>query len=588
MNKSSKVLLLIIVDLIMVVVLAISLLLKIGLPYLFVFSVLIISLLTIIFLFKYNNTSIIYWHLFFVYVLRCSVYFLSTDFSVLPFGDPYWDIGVVKTFLQNGNAEVINNMTNWPSSTLAWMSGWPLLHIFSVIFVSITGLSVMNSAIIVTFLFICLFFLFVYLLISLVSKNITDNITDNITLGPIAILIFATSPESLFWNIQFKYQTIAMLLMLIIYLIIFKTFSRKAKSIDLTIIMLITLFAIVIGHNLTSMAITAYLIFVVIISKIIDRFIPDFNLKNKIYTNLAIATFVFGFLWSLQYANFIWSSIGSVLNRLIAFFNGINSFEKVVVLASYPDILKPTWGIVLLIIRDLLMYIPALIGYLLLIRQLPKRNIYNYLIVISLSIYGIVLIANMAIIHIEPLRIVTYALPFLAIASALFYSQILKQRIVTYFFVVIIITVGFIGQWSHNFIPLHLWNNLTINNDIGEHNLQYGTINNFLNQNVGFYELIYADDFSLLYSLLEPESYYKIRALRRSNVFKNNPRSIVVSFRNFGAYSYSGAVAISNYEKVSTYKQYINLTNEIRENVNGEMSSVFDCGSIEIFITKGV
>lgn len=583
MNNRSELLILIIIDLIAVVTLMVSLLSKAYLPYLFIFPVLVISLITIVFLFKYENTNIIYWHIFILYILRSSVYFLSTEFAVLPFGDPYWDIGVVKTFLKSGSAEVINNMTKWPSSTLAWMSGWPLLHIFSVIFISVTGLSVMHSALLVTFFFICMFFLFVYILISLVSKRISDRAT----LSPIAILIFATSPESLYWNIQFKYQTIAMLLMLIVYFIIFKTFSRNAKSVGLTIVMMITLFAMVIGHNLTSMAIAAYLIFIVIISKILDYFISDLYFKNKVYTNLAIVTLLLGFLWSLQYVNFIWSSIGLVVNRLIAFFSGINSLEKVVVMASYPDILRPAWGRTLLIIRDLIMYIPALLGYLLVIKQLPKKNIFNYLVVMSLSVFGIMLIADMLIIHIEPLRIVTYALPFVALVSALFYSHILRQRIVLFVFVVTVISVGYIGQWSHNFIPLHLWNNIAINNDIGEHNLQYNAIDGFINKNVGDYELIYGDDFSLLYSLLEPDSYYKIRAFRRSNVVENNTRSIVVSFRNFGVYNYSAAMAISTYEKVNEYGQYLNLSNEIRENVNERMSGIFDCGSIKVFVTKG-
>lgn len=577
-------LILIILDLIAVIIMTISLCLKVGLPYLFIFSVLIISLLTIIFLFKYNSTSAIYWHLMLIYILRCSVYFLSTEFSVLPFGDPYWDLGVVKTFLQNGNAEVINNMTNWPSSNLAWMSGWPLLHIFSMIFVTITGLSVMHSAVFITFLFIIMFFLFAYLLITLVSQKITGKNT----LGPIAILIFVTSPESLFWNIQFKYQTIAMLLMLLIYFIIFKTFSQKAKSIELTIIMLITLFAIVIGHHLTSMAITAYLVIVVIVSKTLDYFILDLNLKNKIYTHLAIGTCVFGFLWSLQYANFIWSSVGSVLQRMIAFFDGVTSFEKAVVLASYPDILKPTWGMILLITRDILMYIPTIVGYLIIVKLLPKRNIFCYLIALSMSIFGLMIIVNMLFIHIEPIRIVTYALPYLALTSALFYHKILKQKILIGLSMFLIVFAGFIGQGSHNFIPLHLWNNSIEKSAIGEHNLQYASINSFINQNDDIYDLIYSDDFSLLYSLLDPESYKKIQSFRkiRDNDFVKN-KLLVVSFRDFGVYSYSAAMAASGYnEKLNRYQDYVDFSSKIRTNVNQLMFNVCDVGSIKIFVSK--
>lgn len=584
MNKKSTIMLLIIMDLVAAILLSVSLLSKNGLPYLFMVSVFIISILTIIFILKYNNTNIIYWHLFFLYILRSSVYFFSTEFSVLPFGDPYWDLGVTKAFIQTGKAEVIYNMTNWPSSNLTWMSGWPLLHVLSEIVVSITRLSVMNYAIFITYFFICMFFVFAYLLISFVSSKFAGKIA----FGPIAILIFATSPESLFWNMQFKYQTIAMLLMLMVYYVIIKTFNATNRSIELTIIMLITLFATVMGHHLTSIAILLYLISGLIVFKVLEYVIPDFNLKMKVYKNIVIATIVFWFLWCTQYANFVWGSIGSVCKRFITFFNGMYSFEKAVVLASYPDILKPGWGIVLLIIRDIVMYIPALIGYVLIIKELPKRNVFNYFIAFSLTIYGLMLIINVTVIHIEPLRIITYALPFLAIASALFYSNILKHKIIIGFFVVIVTFVGYVGQWSHNYIPLHLWSDLTIGNVVGEHNIQYRSIDNFVNQNFGDYELIYADDFSLLYPLLDPESYYKIRALRKNSNIDNNTKSIVVSFRNFGLYNYSGAMATSNYnEKNNTYQESLDLSNKVRENVNGKMSSVFDSGSIEIYVAQG-
>lgn len=575
----SAIILFLILDFTASILLFLSLFLKIGLPYLFLFSVIILTISTTSLLLKCNNKNVVIGHLFFLYIVRCSVYFLATSFSVFPFGDPYWDIGVVKTFIQTGKAELIH-MENWPSSTLIWMSGWPLLHVFTLSLSSITSLEVTICAMFETFLFVSLFFVFSYLLISYFGKRYMGKFL----FIPLALLIFITSPESLFWNIQFKYQTIALLLMMIIFLIVFKTFDRQEKGIQLTLLMIINLFAIVIGHHITALVTITYLLLLVIIFTVISYVIKDISLGKKLYRYVVIASFAFGFLWCMQFAIFVWPSIGSVLSRLIEFLKGLQSVEKTLILASYPNILRPTWGLASLWVRDALIYIPAVLGYLLVLKNLPRRNGFSYLIGISLTIFGMILLIDIMAIQIEPLRVVTYALPFLSIVSALFYGEVIKKQMVVGAVVAVLAITGIIGQWGHNYIPLHLWNSNSMGTSVGEHNPQFMYINEFVNQKLGSYDLIFADDFSLLYALLNPEQYSKIRAIRTDR-FDDQYKTVVISFRELEIYFYAAMMAAASYGvQLDTYQEFIELSEKVRKNVNEKMSRVFDLGTIKISV----
>lgn len=575
------------IDLLIGVMLFIALFNKLGLPYIFIISSACWGILTVFLLFKHNHQKVFIGHLFFIYIIRCSIFFVSTGFTVLPFGDPYWDVGVVQAFFQSGKAEVINVATIWPSATLKWMSGWPLLHIFTVQFMHLTSLSVIESAIVISFLFMVLFFIFAYLITKSLFKDKHDQ---NMCLS-VALLLFTTSPDSLFWNMQFKYQTIAMLLMFAIYLIVVNAQKNIKSRLQLSIVATVFLFATVIGHHLTAFAVIAYLILLGVIFKIVNQIKPKVALNDKFFTQITIATLVLCFLWTIQYADFVWPSIGSVLEKIIAFFRGVTSFEKAIIVADYPQSLKPQWGIIMLFVRDVIMYIPAILGYFLLMKKENLLENFNFLIVASLSIFGIILVADLLVIHIEPLRIVTYALPFLMAASAFFYGKVVKRnRAIFVSFVLIIVFSGFIGLWSHNYVPIHLWGDFSLSPKVGEHNPQYECINNFLSHNISGYSYIYTDDHSLLYPMLSPSSYKAIRSFRvGDHAFGNDSNAVVISFRDFGIYSYSGAMALASYdEKLDTYEEFIDLKRKVKTKVYGQMLKVLDQGSIALFASKGV
>jgi len=493
------------------------------------------------------------------------------------YGDPYWDYAVVNYFNYYNIVETIRVSNVMPSFNLTWMSGWPLIHVLAVVINRICYIDSLKIAIFLPMLFMSLNYIICLLFFELIMKHQTNH-NYNILL---AVIIFIMSPEMFFWSIQFKYQTMAILLNIFLFYLLVK-YVLNHKPFQIRLIFLLCLIALIIAHHITSF------VFIVYLTLICLLFIAG---REKLSYVFALLGFVFLFVWWNNVGTIIWPTIGNLIHRLAELVKGLRELEGTSgYIPFYPSILTPLWGVMLLRIRDIFMYLPSVVGFVLIIKLYPKGKIKKFY-VFSSMVFAFLFILNVVIVRIEPFRIVTYALPFIAIASSFTFAFLMNKykyfAIVNAILIFIFVSASLLGFGAHNYISLHFFDPGINYEVIGEHNKNYLSLKNFIDSkspeaNANY---ITSDDFPVLYLLFKPDQYDKFRLIKYKNNINNiGNNTLIVSLREMNIYSYSGSAAFALYEKnLSTQDSFNRLQSEVK-NKMVNVNKIYDDGYTELHI----
>lgn len=562
---------------------------QILLPYSYIFTVIILAIFLTFSIIKNGvQSKIVVLQLLLVFFLLRNIFYISTK-NLMPFGDAFWDYAVEKTFLDQGYISTIQGIVRPTEaggiSQLTWYSGWPFLHTFGVSFSLMTGLDAIYLNLILSNILALISFIFVYLFFE--KLRVKLNLFKKVTI--VALLLYVIFPEAIFWQMQLVRQSFALALFTpIIYLLY--VLSCEKFDYKYCLILGILVLSLVVTHHVTSFTLVLFLVLFSILNILSKRIGKLERLKwaystvsSKIFLFFGELTFVFMILWWIRNSNTI---IPTVSSRIILFIEtlGLDKIYSSDLAPIYPSIIKPPWVPILLGFRDLILFVSAFIGFLILWRyksKIPEK----FFIIYSILAFGFILIINV-VFSIEPLRIILFMAPFLAFLAALFFGRIQQMfrkagRIIISVVLIGLIVSSFLGLWAHGFAPIHLYDPSINPVDIGESTPDFMRVKSFFENNINIsnFNDIRADLISRLVYLLDPEDFDKIKSLPIENISRiNKEGTLVCSFNDLNLYQYFGYI----WSPIEISDAKI-IQQELKQNLENNFHLIYNDGSTSIW-----
>ena len=544
-----------ITQLIVMAVAGFSLWFKISLPityYLMILSLAIIFLLQLEFT-KKRRTSFFIFSLILAVLFMRNVYYIATNYSIIPFGDGNWDYGVVKTFLSEGQAYVINEQ-NPELVLLNWYSGWPLLHILAVCLYQVSGINAYQVALFLPSVIGTCSLAFVYLLIDKMRKflKLSSEVTG------LALFLYSVSPEALFWTIQFVRQNLGILFLVITLYFFYRSWTKPEdrKYQVLTAFSAITLIMV---HHFTSFVLVLYLLLfsvLLILGKYLSRTrfgkrlfweLPNVAVARML-SGLGLISLVFLFAWWSDYGTTIWPTVTSGITRFVRILTGIMQIEYLPSAASYPIVLTPMWVRTMAILRDAFIYVAAILGLIVVIMKFSNTP-HKFFVTYSTLIFGLIFVIDNFVFRQETYRLITLALPFLSLLGAILYEYAknklkwTKHIPVISLIMAFLLFYSFIGLWGHSFAPLHLYDPSINAIEVGERNTDFVRAGKFFVEAIPIdrFQIIGVDDYAPLIRFLNTSDYSKILRLN-SEYVESEPSSneLIGAFKDLFIYVYYG------------------------------------------------
>jgi hypothetical protein len=534
--------------------------------------------------------SIIFQILLLFFVIR-SIYYISTQ-NTIAFGDAYWDYAVVKAFSQQNSIFLIHS-TVFPIeaggiSQLTWYSGWPILHSLGLSFCKITGIDPFYLNLIVSPVLGFVTIIVTFLLVESLRKEL--GLSSKVTY--IALLIYAVTPENVFWQMQFTRQSLALTLFALFIYLIYTTFSQRPDRRYGAVLLALALLLIM-AHHFTSFSAILFIgLFstIVILGKYLSGINALGNLfqrsHGKSYLALTLAMSAFLLLWWDNVGIAVWPTVQS---RIIHFIESLTNTQlNFWPTAAYPSALRPAWVIFLLRIRDIILYLPAFVGFFLLYRRKTKTPGKFFVIYFALA-FSLIFLVNNFIFAIEPRRAIMYAMPVVSLLSSIFYNKIqllfkAGGNAIIFLVIVILVFSSFIGLWAHDYAPMHLYNPNTSSIDVGEVTPYYTRLKPFFEEKVPIEQVqtIWVDAIDQLVYILNLSSYDKIRMLPSSNIeqIQFGRNDIICSTRDLSLYSYYSYI----WQSVKGVEEARNLQDQLRQYLSCNDSRVYDDGRNTLWI----
>jgi len=575
-----------VLEILIIVMVAISLWYKILLPDFYYAAVTLLITVFIIQIIAIRGSSdrFLIIQTAMIFLLIRSIYYFSTNYSIIPFGDANWDYAVTKTFIQKDSVFVIGEPRH-----LTMYSSWPLLHTLILVLSSISGLDAFHLALLLPSIFGLISFGFVYLLVEKIRKSLKLNMHTTL----LALLMYAVYPDLIFWQMQSVRQNIGILLFTIMLYLLALSISNSAnrKYKGLTFFFA---FSLVIGHNLTSLVTVVYL-FLLFIFVMIGEFFEKRRNKTLFpvsfqtsLVTIAMAMSAFLFVWWDNVAKVIWPLVSSSIERFSMLIRGIKEVEYTPRRAFYPDVLTPPGLSQLLLLRDILILLPAIFGLFFVIRKATKTPEKSFLLYSCLALGAVVIIDNF-IFRIGIYRIVGLSMPFIGLLSAISYSYFrnrLKrvwQVAISGMVVIVLLSSSFIGLWGHDFAPFHLYDPSINPAEVGERDKDFMVIADF-NKKVPIrnYHIAWVDDRNSLLFLFEPDDYSKISWLPTDiQKLGSSNNELAYAFDDLNLYFYYA----SAFSPVHTLEDAKILRIGLRQRLQDRFNFVYNDGNHNIWIT---
>ena len=522
--------------------------LKVLLPGIYYATAVALALIISLQFVRKTNTSFLVLQIVLFGLFLRNIFNLSANYGIIPFDDPNWDLGVVKTFLNDGSfVRIVTQLSS--IRLLEWYSSWPVLHSLASVLSMVSGIDAFNIFLFMPSLISVASFGFIYLLVERVRKSLS--LDWRVT--AIGVLIYVTAAESLFWPMQFVHQNLGLFFFVIVFYAFYMVVSERSRI--FAAIGIFFALVLVPTHSFTPVvAISFFVLFSLILlignrlggTKFGNRFL-GFRLSFAgLFFSTGLVLLAFLSLWWDSYGQQAYSYLASGFSRFSQIILGIRQFEALPSSASYPSVLKPPFFVGLLNLRDILVYVlPIIIGLYLIffkIRHSPTK----FYILYSVLTFGGLLVLNFFAFRVEPFRIIMLALPVFVILGAISYSEIAKRwrrvkKFLVVFISVTLIVSSMIGLWGHSFAPVHLYTPSISFDEVGERNMDVMRVNDFFSElPIENYSIILADDVNPLLTLLDPGDYKLIRQLDGDGVTKleGNSTILVCAFKNLLLYSY--------------------------------------------------
>jgi hypothetical protein len=449
-----------------------------------------------------------------------NIYTIRTSFIVEPLYDGYKEIVTARIFNEIGRALVFNE------PLFDYTSSYPLLKILTIILSQVTSIDVLKVALILPSVWSLVMLLFFYLFAKTILQSIS--IEESIKRSAIflSLLLFSISPDAIYYGMIYYMRFYCITL---VYIVLYLLFSGKLNETRCKYLLVILLLAIPLSYSLFPYLLLFFLTGVFSLGMVVGRFFKVKQLHKYIPSyNLISLTLLAIFLASSYYVSesVLGNSMG-LLNALLKFLQ-LQIREPILetqLNAPYfiPEALQNSFNI-LVFFRDLIIYAPAVIGFLIFLYKSRRERIP----IVHLTIIALITILLLHVIIVEGMRLafqttLIISLYFIILLSALSYAyglNIMKKKahlkslvkVTIVILLMLAIITAYLSPWSHRFLTQQYYNPNLSFKDVGDHNPAYVYVKGFIKQLSG-YEYLFTDDFNLASIMIIPniDMYFKIQ-----------------------------------------------------------------------------
>ena len=534
-------------------------------------------LMTVILVYSAKNESKSTIPNLFIFGLCLRLYFQSfSGFEKVPWSDAIIDVFVSRSLLDYGEITVFS-MSSF-TSRLEFYSSWPIIHIFIASVSSITGTQVTIGAHISQVLIYFATFMLSIGLVDLLKKKLL--LTEKEVVFSVVLLV--TLPELIYWQSEAVRQNFGILFHVFAILLLIKMEERRNR-IEFSVLLIFCSIFLSIAHHLTS-ATSVLLIFTVLSCRVILIRVHEQEYSGndaRHILNCFLMISVMTILWWSLVGGILYPVVESVIERYIMIFNGARFTDSLhdPIAEDLPSKLTPFFSIVMIRLRDLLLFGLTGIGFILLFRekgsQLDKIVAYVPLV----AAYG--LLFSFFFFWAEPFRVVTLAAPVMAISFGYGIVRLTSRMpILRSGSLTLILLASLVSPWAHNYAPAHLYDgdptSTTLYGETGFHTQDYleflfahsssdSTIESDFPE-----EVLYAADADLLNKL----GLIGMKEDTENGGISYEPYSdIVVLLRNGSLYSYYSSI----YGRVDDFEQGLDWQEEIKKTLSNH-NKVYDAG----------
>jgi len=463
-------------------------------------------------------------------------------------GDAYGEYGVMKTFLQENRfflipKELVPGCTMDAAGVLNSYSGWPATALLGSIVTRVCGINHFYTALALPWAFFLNWLSFVYLLLKKLEYDL--NLGKSATV--FALLAIATSPFA-FILPMFIHSLLAPSFLPIFFYLMYK--RLKIPSAKYSALLIILIATLVITHHYTSFIMVVYMLSFstgLYATKLyISRKKPILRGTQACasFLTLGFLMFVVLFLWWNNYAVVIWGTASSYIVRFTEVLRE-GAFELYLFqdyAINTPACLVPPWVQPMLLVRNLTMYVPIVLGFIILLRQRKVDVLPRFFVLYSAFFAGVVLMVDSLAVWAGPYRALFLFMPFLALCIGAFYDNTLnirsKWKFVSHGLILVIVTLwvvsSFTGLWANRYAPTHLYDPKVSFAEAGEHPVSWQRLGPFFEEHLEYENIdkILTDEGYALSLLLPLEQWNKSRIIGFSGARVSDSSSIVVAFRD--------------------------------------------------------
>jgi len=257
---------------------------------------------------------------------------------------------------------------------------------------------------------------------------------------------------------------------------------------------------------------------------------------------------------------------------------------------SFYEVLRPYPYIDLLTIRDIAIYLSVAISFLVFLKGVilrKKLTASGQFLLYSVTALVAVFVVFEFLIYLQPLRVLWFAAPFLALYAAFFYNRLFSNRnaicrVVVVSLLCIVVFLSFLSPFARGYLPLYLYDPSIRFEDVGNHNPLYPNVGPFVRDHVQIenFEAILGDDSGPLYILLPIESYPAIGHLYVFPEMINGTRVILFEFMHLNP-SFHHLPYI--YQEKS---DVLNNLDSFKQQIMYRFNVVYDDGSSRILVSQ--
>lgn len=554
---------------------------RLALPYAYYLFSSIISVFIVIMIYRWNEGKrrFIYLSIAVLCIFLRSVYPIASGFSVIPLIDGYTDYSVARIFLESGRSNV---------TSLFSESAWPLLHILAVSLSQALNLDILYVVLVVPLIFSALILAFIYLL----TKEIVEELGVNQRVIPLALLIYAISPDNIYSSMQYIRQNFAVVFIMIILYLTFK--YDKTKDARVKLLLILFSVTLVLVHHLGAFMTFLFFSLFFFLKQTGNSFLGRFKwkisqmLKSSISLGLIILFLTTMFAWWIYYSPIVLTTYLPWLTRISSLRLYTGPIEYALTRWSFYTVLRPYPYTNLLMVRDIAEFVPPAIGFLAYfkwIRSKRELTITTQFLLYSVTAFVAILAIFTFALNIHYHRVLIISACFLALFSALFYGRLFSNkhrlwRIVSVSVMITAIFLTFLSPFSRGIFPRYLYDSSISFEDVGNHNPRYIYVVPFVKDHMQIenFETAASDDPELLYVVLPTKSYSSVTNLYLYPELINGSRVIIFSFLHLNP-SYSWLPYIIQSSNVTAD------TGSFKRQITDRFNSVYDDGYSRILIS---